>query len=176
MIQWCLGRGSFFLIMMTWQHRTAFWTAATTFMCCSMSKSCASDTKAASSDKQNPLAMSCLVNLFSSAATSSCLSSSFLWVFRSWCFLAVPASSLLLTRHPGVEAKIPPNCPLYCTVQKSTREHQPVRRMHAHDNVLQTRELTAWSDMRTHICTFESLKLYSVYIVYLVYFVDYKDA
>ena len=70
-----------------------------------------SKTNSASSNKENPLAISCVVNLFVSSVTSSssCRSSSFLWASNSigidWCFLAVSATSSLLLHllldHPN---------------------------------------------------------------------------
>ena len=58
--------------------------AAATFVYHSTFGTCASKTNSASSNKEDPLVISYVVNLFSSSVTSSsCLSSSFLWASNS---------------------------------------------------------------------------------------------
>ena len=115
----------FFLSQMTRQHWIAFSTVAATFMYHSIFRSYASQTNSVSSNKENPLAISCSMNLFSSSVTSSpCLSSSLLWASKSifspcstqlfsllfpslsQCFLAVPTTlTLILPLFPRLEIK-----------------------------------------------------------------------
>ena len=84
-IQRCLGSSSFFLVI-----------DDTVALDCILNGCCnlrvllyvwvlCLKTNSASSNKENPLAISCVVNLFGSSVTSSssCLSSSFLWASNS---------------------------------------------------------------------------------------------
>ena len=74
----------------------AFLTAAANFVHPSTAGSFASKTNSASSDKQDPLDISCAVNLFNSSVTSSsCLSSAFPWASHS--FRSSLVSSLCCT-------------------------------------------------------------------------------
>ena len=54
----------------------------------------------------------------------------------------ITASFTLASGHPGLEIKILYYCTLYSTVQYSTQKHSHLQRMHAGDNVCQTREIT----------------------------------
>ena len=95
-------------------------TAAATFVYCSMFGFCASKAKSIS-NKENPLAISCVVTLSGSSVTSfSCLSS---FLSLDLQFL-VPLSSTsyittvftLASGHPGLEVKIRYSM-WYCTVK-----------------------------------------------------------
>ena len=96
MVQWCLGSDSFFS---SWWHGSTrpnseqLLQPSCTVPCPS---SVPQTLRLPLQINKIPFAICYLVNFFSSALTSSCLSSSFLWVFSSWCFLAVPTTSLLL--------------------------------------------------------------------------------
>ena len=73
MIHWCLGSSSFFSSHHRWHSSTGLHSeqlAAASFMYHLTFGSCASKTNSASSNKDNPLAVSCVMSLFSSSVTS----------------------------------------------------------------------------------------------------------
>ena len=126
---------------MTW---IALWMAATTYVYCSMFQSYGPKPNSASSNEENPLPVSasCIRNLTGSSVTSSssCLSSSFLWVFNfiiskllvlhskfHHSYLALlsstsytAAASMLASGHPGLEIRLLYHGTLYSTVKYTT--------------------------------------------------------
>ena len=105
-------------------------------------------TNSASSNTENPLAISCTV--ISPVLQFLLLPLSLFVLPLGFQFLVLLSSANYITaaftlpsRHPGLEVKTPSSCPPHCTVQSSTQKRKHLQRMHAHDNVLQTRELTA---------------------------------
>ena len=84
-VQWCLGSGSFFLIIDDREVPNELWIAVATSVYHSIFRSYASQTNGVSSGKENPLATSCVVNVCSCSVTasSSCLCSSCLWASSS---------------------------------------------------------------------------------------------
>ena len=94
--------------------QTAFWTTVASFMYHSMLWSCALTTNSALSDKENPLSISCIVNLFSSSVISSSSSqvSSFLCTcshllkFATWRFIC--RGLIVLCSRPSEEVQTLP--------------------------------------------------------------------
>ena len=76
------------------------------------------------------------------------------------------AAFTLASGHPGLEIKI--LCSVQDCIVKYTKAQALVEEQ-ARDNTCQTHDLNYSSDIRTHVCIFESLQLEGSYVGDLLY-------